>query len=143
MPIPEDTLRNWVQRDQQIYVAESLAPLAASLHHREILQGRDVVWYIDNIGACSALIKGNSSQHDAGIVTAACHLLWAKLSVRMWIEWVASDDNPSDGLSRFGLLDTWTLQQTPTWKLVNLTPPPCFSLLHLPSVQIHEFLQSF
>ena len=142
MALSEETLCQWVKRDQQVFVAETLAPLAASVHHAESLRNRDVVWYVDNIGACSVLIKGNSSQYDAGIIVAAAHLTWAKLGARVWFEWIASDDNPSDGLSRDGLLDPWTLQQVPSWSLVSLQPPSWFSLIELPPVKIGELLQS-
>ena len=76
MPLSEDILCRWVKRDQQVFVAETLAPLAASIHHADRLRNRDIVWFVDNVGACSVLIKGNSSQHDAGIVTATAHLCW-------------------------------------------------------------------
>ena len=142
MPLSEDTLCRWVVRDQQVFVAESLAPLAVTVHHAESLRNRDVVWFVDNVGACSVLIKGNSSQYDAGIVTAAVHLCWARLGIRSWIEWVASDDNPSDGLSRKGLKDPWTLAQQPPWSLVELLPPPWFRLIELPPVDVGLLLQS-
>ena len=88
MHLSEDTLCRWVKRDQQVFVAEALAPLAVTVHHADALRNRDIVWFVDNIGACSVLIKGNSSQYDAGIVTAAVHLCWARLGIRSWIEWV-------------------------------------------------------
>ena len=103
MPLSEDTCCRLVKRDQQVFVAEALAPLAVTVHHADALRNRDIVWFVDHIGACSVLFKGKSSQYDAGIVTAAVHLCWARLGIRSWIEWVASDDNPSDGLSCVGL----------------------------------------
>ena len=39
------------------------------------------------------------------------HLLWLHLGSRVWIEWVDSASNPSDGLSRLGLQDPWTRMQ--------------------------------
>ena len=142
MPLSEDTVCRWVVRDQQVFVAEALAPLAVTVHHAEALRNRDVIWFVDNVGACSVLIKGNSSQYDAGIVTAAVHLCWARLGIRSWIEWVASDDNPSDGLSRAGLNDPWTLMQKPPWVLVDLLPPPWFRLIELQPVDVGVLLQS-
>ena len=44
MALSEETLCQWVKRDQQVFVAETLAPLAASVHHAESLRNRDVVW---------------------------------------------------------------------------------------------------
>ena len=65
MPIRESILSGWVQRDQQVLVAETLVTLAATIHHKSQLAHRDVIWFVDNLGALSVLIKGNSSQFDA------------------------------------------------------------------------------
>ena len=116
--------------------------MAATVHHAGALRNRDIVWFVDDVGACSVLINGNSSQYDAGVVTAAAHLCWARLGIRTWIERVASDDNPSDGLSRLGLKDPWSLSHEPPWDFVELLPPPWFSLIELPPVQVGELLQS-
>ena len=123
---------------QQVFVAETLAVSATTIEHKESLRGRDVIWFVDNIGALQVLIKGNSAQFDAGNVCAAAHLLWASLGTRVWFEWVASDDNPSDGLSRKGLLDEWTLKQTPKWQIAEYTAPDWFSLSDLPIQQLME-----
>ena len=143
MPTPETILSGWVQRDQQVFVAETLVTLAATIYHKSQLAHRDVIWFVDNLGPLSVLVKGNSSQFDAGVVTATAHLLWSRLNMRVWLEWVASDDNCSDGLSRNGLADEWTLQQKPAWECVELTPPSWFKLLRLPQVDVSVALQSF
>ena len=54
------------------------------------------------------------------------HLLWATLGCRVWIEWIDSDSNPSDGLSRKGMTDPWTQKQK--WILSSVELPP--ELLH-------------
>jgi len=138
MVVPQEKLATWKERDQQVFVAETLAVLATTIEHKESLRGRDVIWFVDNIGALQVLIKGNSAQFDAGNVCAAAHLLWASLGTRVWFEWVASDDNPSDGLSRKGLLDEWTLKQTPKWQIAEYTAPDWFSLSDLPIQQLME-----
>ena len=51
----------------------------------------------------------------------AVHLAAAKLSCRLWFEWVPTDMNCSDGLSRDGILDSWSLQQD--WNLQVWKPP--------------------
>ena len=38
-----------------------------------------------------------------------------------WFEWIDSDSNPADGLSRDGLLDQWTIQQG--WELLEFGQP--------------------
>ena len=39
------------------------------------------------------------------------HILAHTYNMRLWVEWIDSDSNPSDGLSRDGLDDKWTQQQ--------------------------------
>ena len=110
----------------------------ATLEHKELFRGRDVIWFVDNIGALQVLIKGNSSQYDAGNLCAAAHLYWASMGTRVWFEWVASDDNPSDGLSRDGLHDEWTLAQRPQWTIAEYLAPLWFSLIELPIEQMRQ-----
>jgi hypothetical protein len=138
MYVPERLLAQWSPRNQQVFVAEALAVMAATLLHQDILQGRDVIWFVDNIGALQVLIKGNSSQFDAGNVCAAAHLFWAAAGTRVWFEWVASDDNPSDGLSRNGLLDEWTRRQEPFWEIAEYEAPAWFALIDLPIQQLRD-----
>ena len=40
-----------------------------------------------------------------------------KYHIRIWYEWIDSNSNPADGLSRDGLLDEWTVRQG--WELAN------------------------
>ena len=37
-----------------------------------------------------------------------------------WYEWIDSDSNPADGLSRDGVSDQWTMSQG--WELTELPP---------------------
>ena len=39
------------------------------------------------------------------------HALCLILRCRLWVEWIDSESNPSDGLSRDGLRDKWTQLQ--------------------------------
>ena len=38
-------------------------------------------------------------------------LLALSLQMRVWVDWVDTDSNPADGLSRDGVHDRWTLTQ--------------------------------
>ena len=48
--------------------------------------------------------------------------MWRKLDIRVWIEWIDSKSNPSDGLSRAGWEDAWTLEQQ--WLRMHVGGPP-------------------
>ena len=86
----------------------------------------------DNGAALGALIKANSSHRDVGNVAAAVHLVWAQRNARVWFEWVASDDNCADGLSRAGLADPWALRQVPAWDIVERTALVEYGMRSLP-----------
>ena len=59
----------------------------------------------------SALIRGVSKVSDAAQLAELFHALLLQLASRAWVEWIDSDSNPADGLSRLGLRDPWTAQQ--------------------------------
>ena len=120
--LPQDVLACFVQRQQQITVCEAFCGILVPFNHHELFQGRDIIWFIDNQAAVSALIKGTSSHHDISLVAALTHLMFALLGARVYFEWVDSEANPSDGLSRLGLLDPWTLCQG--WSLLEAPLPP-------------------
>ena len=58
---------------------------------------------------------------DIDAVAALTTVQAAKLGCSLWFEWIGSDSNPSDGLSRDGVEDVWTKQQN--WELHDLGSP--------------------
>ena len=121
----------FIERRTQIYAAETLAPWMALRFEEERVQGQDLILFIDNQGAMTALITGASRAEDAAWMVHVQHLLWCRLRVRVWIEWVDSDSNPSDGLSREGVTDPWTVRMATlwNWQLKQVDPPPIDSLM--------------
>ena len=111
------------ERKQQITPCEMMPPLYFLCDFPQYLQGRDVIWFIDNEAAVACLVKGTSREKDMGCISAGIHLMCAKLSCRMYFEWIPTESNASDGLSRDGIADTWSGQQGWTlqsWKLPQL-----------------------
>ena len=53
-------------------------------------------------------------------------LLLMQMKYKVWLEWVDSDSNVSDGLSRAGVSDPWTLSQG--WTLKEVPKDQCFAL---------------
>ena len=102
-------------------------PLAASFA-AEYLRDCDVLWFTDNEAACASLVRGASRQVDVGAIAGLAHLLCAHLGCRVWFEWIDSESNPADALSRDGLDDHWTRQQA--WVLQEVTAPEWDSLFH-------------
>ena len=114
-------------RMQQITACEMMPVLYFLLSHSSLVAGRDVLWWIDNQASVSLLIKGSSSQQDLAAISAAVHLYSAHLGCRLWFEWIPTDLNCSDGLSRDGVTDAWTIAQG--WNLHTWQLPACLSLV--------------
>ena len=125
--IPKHVLEAFQERETQITPLEALAVLQASVVFTEQIAGRDVIWFCDNQVVCSALVRGSCASDDIASIVVLCHLLWASYSVRVWIEWVPSEANVSDGLSRSGVADEWTRQQP--WRL-GIAPCLPWHLVH-------------
>ena len=81
----------------------------------EFLEGQDILWFVDNESACSALIRGQSREGDVHVIAQTTSLLLRRKKCRAWFEWIDSDANLADGLSRLGVGDPWTLLQG--WQL--------------------------
>ena len=109
--MPEAALGMFTPRATQIFACEAIAIPEAVMNDAEALAGRDITWFIDNEPACSSFIRGCSKCEDVSEVVAIGLLQLQKLNCRVWFEWIDSEANPSDGLSREGLQDRWTQEQ--------------------------------
>ena len=94
-----------------IFPAEACCSVLVPFNLPEAFRKRDVVWFVDNEAAASAIIRGDSSSPDVANMVHVAHAMFRKLNSRVWIEWVDTKANPADGLSRSGLLDEWTQRQ--------------------------------
>ena len=130
MDLPPYVTDTWGQRHQQIFPAESAALPLATWSLASHLQGTDVTWFIDNEAAASAGIRGASDLPEVDIMMQVAHLLWLHLDMRVWIEWIDTHSNPSDGLSRDGYYDAWTIRQR--WQLTKPADPPWTEDLQTP-----------
>ena len=106
--MPEKWVSTWTDRRQQIFPAETAAVPIALAKLQAHSAGRDVIAFVDNEAAVSALVRGASRATDAAQLVELAHALLLKLGCRLWIEWVDSLSNPADGLSRDGVEDLWT-----------------------------------
>ena len=132
MTLPDTVMATWLPRTQQIFPAEAFAGVAVLGHHLHCLQGRDILWFVDNEAAASSLIRGSSRQVDVAGIVQCTHLLLAKAGSRCWFEWIDSKSNPSDGLSRDGISDTWT--STQGWELKEVKVPRWCTLPSSPAM---------
>ena len=119
--VPSSVLDSWLPRRQQIYPGEALCGVIVPWFHQALLRGFDILWFVDNEAAASSLIRGSSRPDGVHHIAQLAHVLLHGLGCRAWIEWVDSESNPSDGLSRQGLEDPWTLLQG--WTLAEYPFP--------------------
>ena len=78
-----------------------LAMLPILLYHeRHNLEKRDIVWMVDNTAALGGVIKGASGFAVSEQFIASFWMLAFVLDLRLWIEYVDSKGNWSDGISR-------------------------------------------
>ena len=61
------------------------------------------------------MIKGDSRLPIVGTMAMCVQLLLIRYKIVIWFEWVDSNSNLADGLSRDGAEDPWTLDQH--WEL--------------------------
>ena len=109
--LPQALIDTWQARKTQIYPAEAIAvPIALAIFARHT-RGRDVTAFCDNAAAVSTLIRGSSTSGDVLKMAEVTTLLCLDLHTRLWVDWVDSESNPADGLSRLGLADDWTRAQ--------------------------------
>ena len=71
----------------------------------EKLRGRDIIWFIDNTSAESALVKCGSATLSMAQLALQASAAFAALQARVWFEYVPSADNPADVFSRAGYSD--------------------------------------
>ena len=109
-------------RKQQIMALEAFAAVAAPWISPELFQGRDILWFIDNESAISSLVRGSSRPEDIDHIAAMATVQALRHSFRPWYEWIDSKSNPSDGLSRLGAEDPWTVAQG--WHVTDLGDKP-------------------
>ena len=99
---PEHICNALAARQTQIIPLELLASGGVLNTFANDIAGRDVILFIDNQSVCCALTKGSSRSRDIQTLTTAWHAMCMVLRCRVWIEWVPTDCNPADELSRYG-----------------------------------------
>ena len=65
------------------------------------------IWFIDNVAALMALVRGTSKNPDLNRLAGLVHSALFALQTWVYFEWVESDANWSDGVSRVGQRCEW------------------------------------
>ena len=115
MVVGKSILSRLITREQQIFAVEAFAAAAAPWVSPDVFRQRDSIWFVDNAAAVSTLIRGSAKPEDIDNIAAGVSFQNATLGHNAWFEWIDSESNPSDGLSRLGVEDPWTQKQN--WHL--------------------------
>eukprot|EP00439_Symbiodinium_sp_Y106_P053122 s3382_g7.t1 len=75
------------------------------------------VWYVDNVAALMALVKGRSESQELDVIAQSMHLLLFHVRCNLWFEWVQSHSNWADAISRLGLQDSWHKEHRPVCRI--------------------------
>ena len=81
------------------------------------------MFLVDNSPALAAAAKGCSKAWDLDRSAQVVQVLAASMGARVWFEYIESDANWADGISRNGVFDTWASEhgfpasvvELPTW----------------------------
>ena len=105
--IDSSVFRLWDDSDTKIAQLELLAVVQGLIAFSNILRNAHIVWFVDNVAALMALIKGRSDHDELDHMAQIAHSLLFHLHCFAFFEWVPSSSNWSDGVSRNGFRDPW------------------------------------
>ena len=97
-----------------------MAAAGMMLTYGPTLRGEDIMFFIDHQSVCCALVKGCGRSWDIQLLATCWQLVCLQMGCRVWIEWVPSESNPADILSREGL----SLFPTASGEIDKLRLPP-------------------
>ena len=122
------------ERVTQIIPLELLAAAGALVSHLEHLRGRDVMLLIDNQSVCFGIAKGASRAHDIVFVLCLLHVLCRRYHIGLYVEWVKSEANPADEISREATSPFCSVVERmllPAWSVFTYTIDAVFKISSL------------
>ena len=103
-------MQDIAQGSQPIARCECAVLPAALWFHKDRFRHRDVIWMVDNTVALCGLIKGSSKEPVNEVLIAQFWMAAFRLNIRIWLEYVDSKANWSDGISRKFARDEFVLR---------------------------------
>ena len=108
--VPRHIWSTWVAPGKagHVIAQAELAPAVLALAvWGQVVQGRDVLLFVDNSSAIGALVRGYSPSGPSARLVAGFWTLAAQYSARVWLEYVPGPANLADGPSRlcFGAVE--------------------------------------
>ena len=85
---------------QPIALCEAAMVPLSLMEWPELYRGRHVVWYVDNTSAMHSFVKGAAKDAALERLVNITWMLAFHLRCSIWFEWVDTDSNWADNLSR-------------------------------------------
>ena len=105
--IPDLLYGKWGPGDKKIAQLELAMVLYGLATRASRFRGRRGTWYIDNVAALMALIRGRSDNQDLEEMSGKIHAMLFALRTWIFWEWIPSKSNWADEISREGVRDTF------------------------------------
>ena len=113
--------------------------LIAMLKLPDELRGKRGIWFIDNIAALMALVRGRSNSTDLDKLAGSIHAALFAMQTWMYFEWVESRSNWADGISRESFKDAWHRRHVFVGSTCTC-PAPVLGLPLRPTILIFQFM---
>ena len=109
--IPPSIYAFWGHCETYIAQLELLVVLCAMLEFPEHVRGSQGFWFVDNVAALMALVKGKSDKPSVDKMDQFVHLANFAFGSVPYFEYIESAANWSDEISKVGLKGHWAQQK--------------------------------
>ena len=135
--VPPSIYSQWGEKQTYIAQLELMAVLVAMTVAAPVIRGTRGLWLVDNVAALMALTNGTSREPSLERMAKIVHLALFALKASAYYEYVESDANWSDQISRQSLEGIWAAENgfDPEWC------PACEELWSMPTVVIVKVFQ--
>ena len=108
--LPDSLYAIWGPQKTYIAQLELFMILVGITNFAPSIRGSRGIWFVDNIAALMALVRGRSDSQSLDLLAKQIHAALFAIGADIYFEWIASEANWSDGISRTGLADQWYRQ---------------------------------
>ena len=135
--LPEGLYSIWGARTTYIAQLELLAVLVALIEVAGLVRGANTIWFIDNVAALMALVKGSSGSHSLDQMAKLVHLACFAIRSVPYSEYIESAANWADEISRRGTQGNWASNNAFSVEECGVAA----ELLTLPSLAVIRILE--
>ena len=112
IPLIDDrVLGLWPEDQVVIAQLELLMIFQGLLCFPDAFRAQSGIWWVDNVAALMALVKGTGRNSSLDAMAQIIHLLLFHLQAQLWFEWIESKSNWTDSISRLGMADPFWRSQ--------------------------------